>query len=177
MRSLAMSVLLAALLSACSSAKVKEAPVAETTPQAPAATTEAETPKADNAAVTNKMEIDPLHDPSNILSKRITYFDFDQYVVKPEFAEMVTAHARYLQSNPQAHVVLEGHADERGTREYNLALGQKRAVAVKNLMSLNGASASQIETISYGEEKPAAVGSDESAWSQNRRVEIKYAGE
>jgi len=118
-----------------------------------------------------------LKDPRNILSKRIVYFDYDSFAVKDEFRPIVEAHAKYLQANRAARVALQGHADERGSREYNIALGQKRADAVKKLMQLLGAPDMQVETVSFGKEKPKAEGHDESAWAQNRRVEITYVGE
>lgn len=123
---------------------------------------------------TGRVGGDPLTDPQNILSKRSVYFDFDSYVVKDEFKPIVSAHATYIARNPSAQVRLEGHADERGSREYNLALGQKRADAVKQLLQLLGASPKQIETVSFGEEKPKASGSTEAAWAENRRVDIRY---
>jgi peptidoglycan-associated lipoprotein len=118
-----------------------------------------------------------LRDPNNILSKRVVYFDYDSFVVKDEYRAMIDAHAKYLAANKAARVTLQGHTDERGTREYNIALGQKRADAVKKLMLLLGATEMQIETVSFGKEKPKTDGHDESAWSQNRRVEIVHAGE
>jgi len=106
--------------------------------------------------------------------RTVFYFDFDQSVVKQEGFADLEAHARYLSANPGASVRLEGHADERGTREYNIALGERRAQSVERLLVVNGASASQIETISYGEEKPAVMGQGDASWAQNRRVELKY---
>lgn len=102
------------------------------------------------------------------------YFDFDTAEIKPEAREVLVAHARYLANNPDQNVRLEGHADERGTKEYNLALGERRANAVQRFLIVNGASRGQIETVSYGEEKPAVMGSGESVWAQNRRVELVY---
>lgn len=104
----------------------------------------------------------------------VFYFDFDQSVVKQDGFADLEAHARYLAQHPSASLRLEGHADERGTREYNMALGERRAKAVERLLIVNGASASQLETISYGEEKPAVMGSGEQSWAQNRRVELVY---
>ncbi|WP_299176653.1 peptidoglycan-associated lipoprotein Pal [uncultured Neptuniibacter sp.] len=104
----------------------------------------------------------------------VFYFDFDKSVVKAAGFSDLEKHATYLAANPSAQVVLEGHADERGTREYNIALGERRAKAVSRFMQVNGASASQIETVSFGEEKPAILGHSEASWSQNRRVELKY---
>ncbi|XKG39550.1 peptidoglycan-associated lipoprotein Pal [Marinobacter sp.] len=108
--------------------------------------------------------------------RRITtfYFDFDTAEIKSESRDVLAAHARYLANNPSQEVRLEGHADERGTKEYNLALGERRANAVARFLVVNGASRDQIETVSYGEEKPAVMGSGESVWSQNRRVEMIY---
>ncbi|MCL7945748.1 peptidoglycan-associated lipoprotein Pal [Marinobacter sp. ATCH36] len=102
------------------------------------------------------------------------YFDFDTAEIKSEAREVLVAHARYLQSNPNQDVRIEGHADERGTKEYNLALGERRANAIERFLIVNGASRSQTETISYGEEKPAVMGSSASDWAQNRRVELVF---
>ncbi|WP_370584023.1 peptidoglycan-associated lipoprotein Pal [Motiliproteus sp. SC1-56] len=104
----------------------------------------------------------------------VFYFDFDRAVVKSEAFEALTAHAQYLLDNPSAKAVLEGHADERGTREYNMALGERRAKAVSRYLTVQGVPGQQIETVSYGEERPAVVGHSEAAWSENRRVELKY---
>lgn len=120
---------------------------------------------------------DPLKDPNNILSKRSVYFDYDQFTVKEEFRPMVSAHAKFLSSNPSRRVAVQGNTDERGSREYNLALGQKRADAVKQMMVLSGAPAANIETVSFGEEKPRNPGRDEAAFAENRRADIVYSGE
>jgi peptidoglycan-associated lipoprotein len=119
----------------------------------------------------------PLKDPKSILSKRSVFFDYDSYVVKDEFRALVEAHAKYLQANRAARMVIQGNTDERGTREYNIALGQRRADAVKKMMLLLGASDAQIETVSFGKEKPRNPGSDETAWAENRRDDIVYSGE
>ena len=105
---------------------------------------------------------------------RVIYFDFDSFTVKPEYQGLVDQHARVLQGNRGRSVAVEGHTDERGSREYNLALGQKRAEAVRRALTLVGATDAQIEAVSFGEEKPAVSGSSEDAYSQNRRVEIRY---
>jgi peptidoglycan-associated lipoprotein len=104
----------------------------------------------------------------------VFYFDFDKAVVKADGFSDLEKHAQYLAANPTAQVVLEGHADERGTREYNMALGERRAKAVSRFLQVNAVSAGQIETVSFGEEKPAMLGHSESSWSKNRRVELKY---
>lgn len=121
--------------------------------------------------------VNPLTDPNNVLSKRIIYFDYDQDAVRPDYVLIVQAHARYLTENPGRSIRLEGHADERGSREYNMALGQRRSEAVRRAASALGVSASRMETISFGEDKPRATGQDEASWAQNRRVEIVYDGE
>ncbi|MDB5942787.1 MAG: peptidoglycan-associated lipoprotein [Ramlibacter sp.] len=105
---------------------------------------------------------------------RIVYFDYDSYVIKPEFQSLIESHARFLKSNGSRRVVVEGHTDERGGREYNLALGQRRAEAVRRALGLLGINDNQVEAVSFGKEKPAVQGSDEAAWSQNRRAEIAY---
>ena len=119
----------------------------------------------------------PLRDPSNILSKRSIYFEFDSFAVSDQYKSIIEAHAKYLAANRNARVALQGHADERGSREYNIALGQKRADAVKRTMTLLGAQEAQIESVSFGKEKPKNPGHDESAWAENRRADIVYAGE
>ncbi|SCK54304.1 peptidoglycan-associated lipoprotein [Variovorax sp. HW608] len=105
---------------------------------------------------------------------RIVYFDFDSYTVKPEFQSLIDGHARFLKANPQRRISIEGHTDERGGREYNLALGQKRSEAVRRALVLLGVSDSQIEAVSFGKEKPAVQGTGEEVWAQNRRAEITY---
>ena len=116
----------------------------------------------------------PLDDPSSPLSQRTIYFAFDSSHIEEENRSIIEAHALWLADHPGASVTLEGHADERGTREYNVALGERRANAVRQLLALTGASGGQINTISYGEERPAVEGHDESAWRFNRRVEVVY---
>ena len=105
---------------------------------------------------------------------RIVYFDYDSYTIKPEYQSLIDGHARFLKANPQRRVSIEGHTDDRGGREYNLALGQKRSEAVRRSLGLLGVSDNQIEAVSFGKEKPAVQGSGEEAWAQNRRAEITY---
>ena len=160
------SVLLIGLLSACASQ----------TTQPTAAEDKSATQAAPAAAA--DPNLNPiLRDPNNILSKRSVYYDYDSFVVKNEYRPLVQAHAQYLRDNAGARVLLQGNADERGSREYNLALGQKRADSVKNAMTLSGAKDSQIEAVSLGEEKPRATGHDEASWAENRRTDIRYQGE
>lgn len=117
---------------------------------------------------------DELTDPNSPLAKRSVYFDFDSYTVKPEYQGLLTQHARYLQSHNQRKVLIQGNTDERGTSEYNLALGQKRAEAVRRALSSLGVPDSQMESVSLGKEKPQASGHDEESWAQNRRSDIVY---
>jgi peptidoglycan-associated lipoprotein len=168
MKQLMLSALLVSLLAACGSQPTKEnkAPVAEKAPVA-----------AVKKAETMPMAINPLTDPSNILSHRSVYYAFDKSIVKDEYKPMIKAHAEYLMSHASAHTTLQGNCDERGSREYNLALGQRRADSVKKLMEAAGVSGSQVSTVSFGSEKPRALGHNEEAWSQNRRTDIVYQGE
>jgi peptidoglycan-associated lipoprotein len=109
-----------------------------------------------------------------LLSKRIVYFDFDRADIRADSQTVVAAHAQYLSRNPSQKVRLEGHADERGSREYNIGLGERRGQAVRRALLLQGVAELQLSTVSYGEERPAAAGSDEQAYALNRRVEIVY---
>jgi peptidoglycan-associated lipoprotein len=118
-----------------------------------------------------------LKDPNNILSKRSIFYDFDKYDVKDEYKPMLQAHARYLAQNPNAKMLIQGNADERGSREYNIALGQKRADGVKKLLQLMGVQESQVEAVSLGEEKPRCTENAEACYSQNRRSDLLYGGE
>ncbi|MEZ5561595.1 MAG: peptidoglycan-associated lipoprotein Pal [Gammaproteobacteria bacterium] len=115
-----------------------------------------------------------LGGPGASQENRVIYFEFDRFDVKSEYNAVLQAHGKYLSANPVSRVRLEGHADERGSREYNIGLGEKRAQAVRNVLLLQGAASDQISTVSYGEERPAVTGDDEEAWTLNRRVEIVY---
>jgi peptidoglycan-associated lipoprotein len=119
----------------------------------------------------------PLRDPASPLSKRVVFFDFDSFAVRDEFRPLIEAHGRYLAQNRNARMTIQGNTDERGSREYNIALGQKRADSVKRMMTLLGAGEAQIETVSFGKEKPRNQGHDEAAWAENRRDDILYSGE
>ena len=121
-----------------------------------------------------QVTVDPLNDPNSPLAKRSVFFDFDSYTVRDEYQSLLQAHAQYLKSHPERHVLLQGNTDERGTSEYNLALGQRRAEAVRRALSLMGVPDSQMEAVSLGKEKPVALGHDEASWAQNRRVDIVY---
>ena len=115
-----------------------------------------------------------MDEPNGPLSKRVIYFVYDSSEVQPEYLSVINNHANYLASNKAVSVILDGHGDERGSPEYNVALGEQRARSVAKLMKLQGVADSQIQLVSYGEEKPAVTGHDENAWLQNRRVEITY---
>ncbi len=182
------TIIILAALTACAGKQIKQEPqvVPQPAPQVlakseqknPAETPSPKTSEAQTANLSEKIVvISPLKDPGNILSKRSVYFDFDKYEIKSEFRPLIEAHAKYLIEHPQSTVTLQGNADDRGSREYNLALGQKRAVAVKKLMNLFGVPDKQMETISFGEEKPKALGHDESSWAENRRTDVAHSSD
>ena len=118
-----------------------------------------------------------LKDPRSPLSKRSVYFDYDSYLVKDEFQALLTAHGKFLSANPAMKMLIQGNADERGSREYNLALGQKRADAVKKALALLGTREDQLESVSLGEEKPACTDASDECWAKNRRGDMLYSGE
>lgn len=122
------------------------------------------------------LDVSSLNDPDSPLSQRVLYFEIDSSQVSDSDREILTVHADFLAAHSDISIVLEGHADERGTREYNIALGEKRANAIMRLMTLQGVAESQIQVISFGEERPVALGHDADAWDLNRRVEILYTG-
>lgn len=180
MRNLLFVALIATALVGCSTTPTTEAPVVDKSGAAAAGAAGAQTSGAGAGGVSGSAtgeSTSPLHDPNNILSKRSVYFDYDSFVVKDEYKPLVEAHARWLQAHPDARMTIQGNTDERGSHEYNIALGQKRADAVKRMMVLLGASDNQIETVSFGKEKPKNPGHDEAAWAENRRDDIVYAGE
>lgn len=168
MKKIALSVLMVSLLAACAAQKPKEEPKAE----APAA--EAPAPAVEAPKAAEPVAVDPLDDPNSILARRSTYYPFDVSVVQAADRPLVEAHAKYLSEHPDRKVRLEGNCDERGSNEYNLALGQRRADGVKKLLLAGGAKASQIESVSNGEEKPKATCHDESCWKENRRTDLVY---
>ena len=164
--------LLAASIVGCSSGvKLNDVPVEDRTgtvaPPTSGGGTQSRVAPVD-ANATNRTAQGPVN------VSRLVYFDYDSFNLKPESQSVIEAHAKFLRANAQRKVSLEGHTDERGGREYNLALGQKRAEAVRRALSLLGVRDNQVEAVSFGKEKPAATGSDEAAWAQNRRVEIVY---
>jgi peptidoglycan-associated lipoprotein len=124
-----------------------------------------------------QMEVNPLKDPKNILSKRSVYFDYDSDRIRDEFRPVLQAHAKYLADHAGAKMLIQGNCDDRGSREYNLALGQRRAEAVKRVLVLMGARESQIEPVSLGEEKPHCTEQTEACWAENRRGDLLHSGE
>ena len=188
MRKFILGAFLIALVAGCSTNPQQSAPVEDRSPAttAPSGGTGAgaTTGGAGGSGVSgsatgsaNGAAGNPLRDPNNILSRRSVYFDYDSDAVKDEFRGLIEAHARYLQSNRNARITIQGNTDERGSREYNIALGQRRADNVRQLMKVLGATDTQIETVSFGKEKPRNPGHDEAAWAENRRADIVYAGE
>jgi peptidoglycan-associated lipoprotein len=170
-KSVAFIVSTAALLAACSSpTKLNETPVVEKspTPAAPAAAD----PRDINPVQTGS--VDPLNDPQGVLANRSVYFDYDSFVVRADGQPVVQNHSAFLTKNTSRKVLIQGNTDERGGTEYNLALGQKRAEAVRRSMASLGVSEGQIEAVSLGEEKPKATGSNEESWAENRRADIVY---
>jgi len=172
MKKILISVVLANLLAACASEKPNE-PLSGL-PESKPATKAAEAKKPEAVKPAAKVAVDPLNDPQNILYKRSVYYAFDVATVREADKPLVEAHARYLASHQERKVRLEGNCDERGSNEYNLALGQRRADGVKRMLELGGAKPSQLESVSYGEEKPKAFGHSEVSWWQNRRTDIHY---
>jgi peptidoglycan-associated lipoprotein len=143
----------------------------------PGATTSGTTTSGVSGTATGAGGMNPLKDPNNVLSKRSVYFEYDSFTVDDKYKAQLDAHAKYLAGNKSARITLQGNTDERGSREYNIALGQKRAEAVKRVLVLMGAQDVVIETVSFGKEKPRREGHDEASWAENRRVDIIYVGE
>jgi peptidoglycan-associated lipoprotein len=169
-KSVAFIVSVAAMMAACSSpTKLNETPVVEKTPTPPRA---AEPTREIKPVETGS--VDPLNDPKGVLANRSVYFDYDSFVVRDDGKPVVENHSGYLTKNAQRKVLIQGNTDERGGTEYNLALGQKRAEAVRRAMASLGVSEGQMEAVSLGEEKPKATGSNEAAWAENRRADIVY---
>jgi len=175
---LAIASSLTVLLGGCASEQIKEpsAPAMGSASSATAGAPQSAQPPSAGLAP-RSLGANPLHDSGNLLAKRSLYYDFDQYDFKSEYRPIVEAHAAFLRSHASATLRIEGNADERGSREYNLALGQRRADSVKRALQLMGIADQRIETTSWGEEKPTPAGHDESAWAQHRRSDITYTQE
>jgi peptidoglycan-associated lipoprotein len=178
MKKLVSVLALAALLSACGSAvKLDNVPVEDKSGSSVAAASavgNVGSGMVDKGGVTSVDLSKSNQDMSMQSANRIVYFDYDSFAIRPEFQSVIEAHARFIKGDKNRKVVLEGHTDERGGREYNLALGQKRAEAVRRAIGLLGVSDTQLEAVSFGKEKPAVQGTTEAALEKNRRVEISY---
>ena len=172
-----LAVALGALFAGCSSTKLDDAPVeSRNVPADGSGAPGGAGGAGSGTAQSNVATVDLSKQgaaATGLLAQRTVFFDFDSFVVKDEYRPMLEAHAKVLGANRSKRMTLEGHTDERGGREYNLALGQKRAEAVLRSMVLLGVQDNQLEAVSFGEEKPAVPGSDEAAWAKNRRVELK----
>jgi len=168
---IALVVASAFVLAACSSTKLDDKPavVDHSSSSDSGASSD---PRSVNPV--NTGSADPLNDPQGVLAKRSVYFDYDSFSIKDEFRSVIENHAQYLNSHKDRHILIQGNTDARGGAEYNLALGQKRAEAVRRALSLLGVSESQLEAVSLGKEKPRATGMDESAFAENRRADIVY---
>ncbi len=184
MRILLTAVIVAAFLTGCTTQPTQQAPVEERVPgSAQAGVPGAATSGVPGSGVTGAPTgpgagvPSALRDPNNILSKRSVYFEYDSFTVSEQYKPLIEAHARYLVANRNARMTMQGNTDERGSREYNIALGQRRADAVRRMLTLLGAQDAQIETVSLGKEKPKNSGHDETAWAENRRADMVYAGE
>ena len=165
-------VLVAAVFSvtACSKTNTRDGADSATSTAAPSA------PSTTGQDSGGGITVSPLEaEQRRLMQQLVVYFDYDQAEIKPEFNSMLAAHGQYLAKNASASLRLEGNTDERGSREYNIGLGERRAQSVRRALMLQGAVATQLTTVSYGEERPAATGSNEEAWRLNRRVELVYA--
>jgi peptidoglycan-associated lipoprotein len=164
------SALTLALLYGCASAPTETAapPPVQAEPPAPVISRPVQPPA---------VQIDPLKDPNSGLSKRSVFYEYDKYDIKDEYRPTLQAHGKYLAENRGKKMLVQGNCDERGSREYNIALGQRRAEGVKRMLVLMGATEAQVEPVSLGEEKPRCVDHNESCWSQNRRSDMLYGGE
>jgi peptidoglycan-associated lipoprotein len=177
MRVLFIAAATALAVAGCASTKLEEkpAPVVEQSKPTPApAPAPAPAPPPVARVEAPPQPVDPLNDPTGVLAKRSVYFDFDKSLIRAEYQSVIEAHGRYLVDHAARQIRIEGNCDERGGREYNIALGQRRADAVRERMQLVGVPAARIETISLGKEKPKALGHDEAAWAENRRADIVY---
>jgi peptidoglycan-associated lipoprotein len=179
MKKTLVAALMCAVLYGCGSQPSKDegAAVEERTPGAAQAAPATPSASAQPVQPSQQVQVNPLKDPKNILSKRSVYFDYDSDRIRDEFRPVLQAHAKYLADNAGAKMLIQGNCDDRGSREYNLALGQRRAEAVKRVLVLMGARESQIEPVSLGEEKPRCTEQTEACWAENRRGDMLHSGE
>jgi peptidoglycan-associated lipoprotein len=174
MRQILLAVVAAVALAACSSTPEKESGGAAVEDRTPGAGEKGATTQP---IPTTTIPGDELKNPSSPLAKRSVYFDFDRDDIKEEYRPMLEAHAKYLAQNKTKKMLIQGNTDDRGSREYNIGLGQRRAEAVKRTLVLMGASEAQIEAVSLGEEKPRCTEQTEECWAKNRRADLLYTGE
>ncbi|MDD2920315.1 peptidoglycan-associated lipoprotein Pal [Rhodoferax sp.] len=178
MKNLLLIALISVFLAACgTSVPLNDVPVTDAAPKAVGADAGATGAAGSGGSAGGVVPVDLGNTPNPAIVpgvSRLVYFDYDSFVVKPEFQSLIAAHAKFLRDQPTRKVAIEGHTDERGGREYNLALGQKRAEAVRNALSILGVSQNQMEAVSFGKEKPVVAGSDEASFAKNRRAEIRY---
>ena len=174
LQKLGLAFITATLLAACSSVSLDDKKADVTDGKAVAVNNSNNNSSAKDVVTVRPDSSQNSQQPGGVLAKRSVYFDYDSYSIKEEYQGIVQAHAKNLNINKSQKIVIEGNADERGSREYNLALGQKRAEAVRKALSALGVSENQVEAISYGEEKPKAQGNDEAAFAENRRADIVY---
>jgi len=171
-KSLAITLVAAAALAACSSTPLDTAKAPVDTAQTPPPPMSSGGSTAQSTVAT--VTLDPLDDPKGQLAARSVFFAYDDFSVDTKYQPLVQAHGQFLQTHPQVQIRVEGNTDERGSREYNLALGDKRAQVVAKQLELMGAKPAQIEPVSYGEERPKSEGHDEAAYAENRRADIRY---
>ncbi len=178
MRNLASLAIIVIAAAACSTTQQKQADVTGSTKNAVPFTSASVQPPGRSATAANAPYAGtPWKDPNNILSQRSVYFDFDNSAVGKDYQAPLQAQEKFLEQNRDLKIRVEGNCDERGSREYNMALGQRRAKEVKKVLEVYGLKGNRAETVSYGEDKPATVGHDEASWAKNRRADIKYPGE
>ena len=167
----AVSILSLAMMGCESTNTMTDEAALENSPEGQEEQTQAVTEDGSIDVVTGEQAVE-LMDP--LLDSKVVYFGYDRAEILPEFKQVLNAHAKYLMANPQASIVFEGHCDERGTVEYNLALGERRANSVKSYLIVQGVNPAQLDSVSFGEERPAVIGSQETNWSKNRRAVINY---
>jgi peptidoglycan-associated lipoprotein len=179
------SILIASFLAACATTPTETQPPAGVEDRAPGSAQPGPAAQPAPARPVTGVDLtgskpaaaDPLKDPANVLSQRSVYYEFDKYDVKDEYRPMIEAHAAYLRAHAGTKMLIQGNTDERGSREYNIALGQRRSEGVKRMLKLLGVAEDQVEAVSLGEEKPKETGHTEEAWQRNRRSDMLYPGE
>jgi len=177
MRALVVTLAAAAMLAACATSTDKSTQEGAKVEERGKPASKPEVARVEAGKPAGSSTFAALKDPNNILSKRSIYYDYDKFDVRDDYRSLVEAHAKFLRENPSAKMLVQGNTDERGSREYNVGLGQRRSDGVKRMLQLLGAREEQIESVSLGEEKPQTDGHNEDAWSKNRRSDMLYNGE